>query len=151
MRVRSLFAGIMMALAILAGNIAAPHAAAQTAQEPVSAEDRATFERVIGAQIEAFRAGNAADAFSFAAPGIQAKFGTPATFMQMVTTGYGALVDPQSFAFGTVTDELGYPTQVATIIDRQGAAWTALYAFERQADGTWRISGCVLRRLNVGA
>jgi hypothetical protein len=50
----------------------------ESIQQSVSAEDRGTFERVIAAQIEAIRAGNAAGAYSFAAPGIQAKFGSPA-------------------------------------------------------------------------
>ncbi len=131
---------------------AAPHAAiAQQAPEAVnqvSPADEAEFQRVIAAQIEALRTKDGPAAFAFASPGIQAKFGNPATFLSMVEGGYAALMDPRSVTYAGVTDALGYPTQVATIIDRQGRAWTALYAFERQSDGAWRISGCVLKRLD---
>jgi Domain of unknown function (DUF4864) len=34
-----------------------------------------------------------------------------------------------------------------TIVDKAGKSWTALYAFERQPDGTWRISGVILKEL----
>jgi hypothetical protein len=118
------------------------------AQNTVSAADEEEFRKAIAAQIEALRAGDAPAAFAFASPGIQAKFGSPAVFMDMVRGGYAALVDPQALSFGGVTDALGYPTQLAVVVDRQGRSWTALYAFERQPDGAWRISGCVLKRLD---
>ena len=134
----------------LAAGLGSP-GVAQTAPSPqaeASDVDRAQFRRAIEGQIDALRAGDASRAFSFASPGIQARFGNPATFLSMVEGGYAALIDPQGVAFGAVTDALGYPTQIATVVDRQGRAWTALYAFERQPDGSWRISGCVLKRLD---
>ena len=52
---------------------------------------------------------------------------------------------PQTFTFGKVSEEsLGRPTQRVTIIDANGKAWIALYAFAKQPDGTWKIVGCVL-------
>lgn len=141
---------LMLAVLTLAVGFGSP-GFTQTAPAPqvqASEADRAQFRRAIDGQIAALRAGDAARAFSFASPGIQARFGNPATFLSMVEGGYAALIDPQSVAFGAVTDTLGYPTQIATVVDRQGRAWTALYAFERQPDGSWRISGCVLKRLD---
>jgi len=119
---------------------------AATSQKGVSAADEMEFRKAITAQIEALRSGDGSAAFAFASPGIQAKFGNPAAFMEMVRGGYAALIDPQALSFGSVTDALGYPTQVAVVMDRQGRSWTALYAFERQPDGAWRISGCVLKQ-----
>lgn len=149
MRAVVLLMSLMMAPICAAGPV--PPAFAQTTpalEAQVSEADETEFRRIIAGQINALRAGDGAAAFSFASPGIQAKFGDPATFLSMVEGGYAALIDPQSVAFGAVTDTLGYPTQIATVVDRQGRSWTALYAFERQPDGNWRISGCVLKRLD---
>jgi hypothetical protein len=33
-----------------------------------------------------------------------------------------------------------------TIVDVDGQVWTAIYSFERQANGSWKISGCRLVR-----
>jgi hypothetical protein len=132
----------MLALLVVLG-LTGP-AAAQT----VSDSDQATFRGIISSQIEAFRSGDGAKAFSFASPALNRQFGSPEVFMEMVRRGYQPVIDPQNFAFGPVTTEMnGRPTQVVTIVDKAGKSWTALYAFERQPDGTWRISGVTLKEL----
>jgi hypothetical protein len=132
----------MLALLIVLG------LAGQAAAQTVSDSDQATFRGIISSQIEAFRGGDAAKAFSFASPTLNRQFGSPEVFMEMVRRGYQPVIDPQSFSFGPVTAEMnGRPTQVVTIIDRAGKSWTALYAFEQQADGSWRISGVILKEL----
>src|SRR5262245_23213489 len=132
----------MLALLIVLGLVG--QAAAQT----VSDSDRATFRGIISSQIEAFRGGDAVKAFSFASPTLNHQFGTPEVFMEMVRRAYQPVIDPQSFTFGPVTAEMnGRPTQVVTIVDRAGKSWTALYAFEHQPDGSWRISGVILKEL----
>jgi hypothetical protein len=66
-------------------------------------------------------------------------------FMQMVRSGYRPVYRPSRFTFGEVTQEReGRPTQQVTIIDENGKAWSALYTFERQPDGSWKIIGCTL-------
>ncbi|MET0482336.1 MAG: DUF4864 domain-containing protein [Aestuariivirgaceae bacterium] len=133
---------ILLALAIVLG-LDGP-AAAQT----VSDSDQAAFRSIISSQIEAMRSGDAAKAFSYASPTLNRQFGTAETFMEMVRRGYQPVVDPRSFTFGPVTTEMSSrPTQVVTIVDKAGKSWTALYAFERQPDGTWRISGVILKEL----
>jgi hypothetical protein len=133
---------ILLALLIVLGLLGP--AAAQT----VSDSDQAAFRSIVSSQIEAMRSGDAAKAFSFASPALNRQFGTPETFMEMVRRGYQPVIDPQSFTFGPVTAETnGRPTQVVTILDKAGKSWTALYAFERQPDGTWRISGVILKEL----
>jgi hypothetical protein len=121
---------------------------AAVSAQAVTDGDRTQFQSIISDQIDAFRAGNGAKAFAFASPGLNRQFGSPEIFMEMVRRGYQPVIDPRSFAFGPVTDEMGgRPTQVVTIIDRSGKSWTALYAFERQPDGSWRISGVILKEI----
>jgi hypothetical protein len=52
----------------------------------------------------------------------------------------------RSRAFGAAEGDARGPTQAVRFVDREGAAWLAVYSLERQADGTWRISGCSLVR-----
>jgi Domain of unknown function (DUF4864) len=103
------------------------------------------FQRIIKNQIEAFRADDGLAAYSYAAPAIKRIFPSPEVFMQMVRNGYPPVYRPQSFSFGSLTNEMnGRPTQRVTITDAKGKAWIALYAFEKQLDGSWKIIGCSL-------
>jgi len=122
--------------------------AATALSEGVSEADRTEFQRIISSQIKAFQADDGAAAYSFAAPGIKRVFPSPDVFMSMVRNGYGPVYRPRSFSFGeTETEPSGRPSQQVTIVDAEGRTWTAYYAFERQPDGTWLISACVLRRI----
>lgn len=122
------------------------------AAQDVTNADKVAFQEIIGAQIEAFRADDGALAFSFASPSIKSIFSTPEIFMGMVRKGYAPVYRPQSVKFGDVTRDMGGPTQKVHLIGPNGAAWTALYAMQKQDDGTWKISGVVLiREDGVGA
>jgi hypothetical protein len=111
----------------------------------VAENDAREFQRIITKQLEAFRSDDGLAAYSYAAPAIKQIFPSPEIFMQMVRSGYPPVYRPQSFSFGKVTDEMsGRPTQRVTIIDAKGKAWIALYAFEKQPDGSWKIIGCTL-------
>jgi ketosteroid isomerase-like protein len=117
------------------------------AQEPASdigAADRGKIRAVIGDQIAAFRRDDAATAFSFAAPNIQAMFGSAERFLQMVRDGYAPVYRPSDVAFGELVRIDGKLTQLVQVVGPDGAPRTALYFMEQQADGTWRIGGCVL-------
>jgi hypothetical protein len=114
------------------------------AQQVVPA-DAEQFQRIISDQIAAFRADDSLAAYSYAAPAIKRIFPSPEIFMDMVRQGYRPVYRPRRFEFGDVTEELqGRPTQQVTIIDEYGKAWSALYVFERQSDGSWKIIGCSL-------
>lgn len=124
-----------------------PGVAWSQAPQPASdigAADRATIRAVIGDQIAAFRRDDAAAAFSFAAPNIQAMFGSPERFLQMVRDGYQPVYRPSDVAFGELVRIDGQLTQIVQVVGPDGAPRTALYFMERQADGAWRIGGCVL-------
>jgi hypothetical protein len=112
--------------------------------QSASEADAASFRQIISDQIAAFNADDGAKAWSYAAPSIQMLFPTPDVFMSMVKNGYQPVYRQQSFSFGEITETAGRPTQTVTIVDANGKLWTALYTLEKQPDGTWKISGCIL-------
>lgn len=119
---------------------------AHAAEPAVSAADRQAIQGVITRQIEAFGRDDGSAAFGFAAPNIQALFGTPERFMGMVRQGYQPVYRPRSVEFSDLREEDGQVVQAVELVGPDGAAHTALYAMERGADGQWRIAGCVLVR-----
>ena len=130
---------------LLIAQLFALAAATMVRAEDVPAADAAAFERIIAAQIAAFNADDGTTAYGFAAPTIQKLFPSPEVFMAMVKKGYQPVYRQKSFKFsGAAMKGPGIPTQRVTIIDATGKVWEALYTFERQPDGTWRISGCTL-------
>ncbi|MFQ6017170.1 MAG: DUF4864 domain-containing protein [Kiloniellaceae bacterium] len=115
---------------------------------PVSADeaglseaDRRSIRGVIESQLQAFRRNDAALAFSFAAPGIREKFGTPENFMTMVRTGYPAVYRPREVEFRGLRRPGREPVQEVLFVGPDGAPVLALYAMQRQPDGSWRING----------
>ena len=96
----------------------------------------------MSAQLDAFARDDAQAAFSFAAPSIQAVFGTPQRFLQMVRSGYPAVYRAAGVTFLVplrVGDEL---VQGVHVTDAAGVLWLATYRLERQPDGGWAIAGC---------
>ncbi len=121
-------------------------AAAVGSATPAEAQQSA-FESIISRQIEAFRAGDGATAFSFASPSLQRLFQTPDNFIAMVKRGYMAVYAPRRFSFpGTQTDAQGRPVQLVEVVDADGRVWTARYTFEQQPDGSWRIASVTLEK-----
>jgi hypothetical protein len=112
----------------------------------MSAADKAAFQAIISAQISAFKADDATGAFGFASPDLQAKFGSPATFMEMVKTGYTAVYRPRSVAFRDIIEHGATPEQLVFVVGPDGKGYLAHYMMEKQPDGSWRISGCYLER-----
>jgi hypothetical protein len=123
-------------IAVLAGSILA-----SAAEENVTAG-----QTIIRSQEEAFRRDDAAAAYTFAAPGIKGMFQTPDVFMSMVRNGYAPVYRHRSFEFGEAKMYEGKIYQQVHIIDANGDAWEALYTIEPQDDGTFKISGCVLKK-----
>lgn len=130
---------------LLALAIVMPNLAAQAGE--ISRADQSAFQQIINDQIAAFNADDGLRAYSHAAPVIRQLFPTPDIFMSMVRQGYQPVYRQRSFSFGDVFDDMGRPAQEVTIVDLDGRTWTAIYSFERQANGTWKISGCRLVRI----
>ncbi len=116
------------------------------AAQDVTEADKRQFQDIIASQIDAFQRDDGLRAFSFAAPAIRSIFRTAEGFMQMVRNGYKPVYRPRSVKFGAVTDDRGAPTQKVHLIGPDGGLWTALYAMQRQDDGSWKISGVSLIR-----
>lgn len=121
-----------------------PWGAAAGEEGMPSAVDRGAIRQVIEGQIAAFQRGDGNAAFAYASPGIQAKFGDPETFMKMVETGYAPVYRPREVAFRDLEMRGGTPIQKVLVVGPDGQPVMALYAMERQPDGSWRISGCTL-------
>ncbi len=115
------------------------------AQDEVTAADRAAIRTVIEAQLEAFRRDDAAAAFSFAAPGIQARFGDGAHFVAIVREAYPAVIRPRSVSFDRLERDDGLLVQRVELVGADGAPALALYSMEHEHDGRWLIAGCSLR------
>jgi Domain of unknown function (DUF4864) len=111
---------------------------------PARAADVSTAQNVIRAQEQAFARGDAATAYSHAAPELRQIFQQAEIFMQMVQQSYAPVYRHQSFEFGEAKVADGYVAQRVHIVDEMGEAWEALYTLEQQPDGSLKITGCSL-------
>ncbi|HTQ01138.1 MAG TPA: DUF4864 domain-containing protein [Casimicrobiaceae bacterium] len=120
-------------------------AAALAAPEPtLAARDWSAIRKVIGDQLGALKAGDSVKAMTFAAPGIQAQFGTPENFMRMVRTGYSALLEARRTQFleGALIDDA--VIQPLRLVMPDDTVLVALYQMQRQPDGRWLIAACTI-------
>ena len=111
---------------------------------PACADDVAAAQSVIQAQEQAFSRGDAAAAYSHAAPEIKQLFPEADIFMQMVQQAYTPVYRHKSFEFGEARAANGHIAQRVHIVDDNGEAWEAMYTLEQQGDGSLKITGCSL-------
>lgn len=119
------------------------------AQEGVSDSDRSAIRQVIENQLAAFQLAafqhdDGGEAFSYASPGIQRRFGTPDTFMAMVRNGYAAVYRPREVEIRGLRVEGGTIQQEVLFVGPDGKPVIAVYTMQRQADGSWKINGVYL-------
>ena len=108
--------------------------------------DGGAFQTIIKNQMSAFAVDDARRAFSFATDNLKKQFQTPEFFMQMVRQGYQPVYRPQNVTFGQSKMTRFGPAQEVYVTGPKGHNWLALYSFEQQPDGSWRISGCYLTK-----
>ncbi|HEY8565336.1 MAG TPA: DUF4864 domain-containing protein [Beijerinckiaceae bacterium] len=108
--------------------------------------DKSAIRGVIEQQIDAMRRDDGAAAYGYAAPTIQRMFPNQESFMRMVREGYRPVYKPRSVLFGELKDSADEITQSVLLRDADGEDWLAIYSLERQADGSWKISGCRLTK-----
>ncbi len=130
-------------LALAAAALSAP-SLARADDAPLAASDRAAIRKVIEDQIAAFRRDDGETAFGFASPGIRDQFGSADNFMDMVKSGYAPVYRPKKVDFGALEVDSGTILQHVFLVGPDGQLVEAIYFMEREADGSWRISGCVL-------
>ncbi|WP_295809062.1 DUF4864 domain-containing protein [uncultured Nitratireductor sp.] len=101
-------------------------------------------------QIEAFLAGDNAKAYSYAAPNIKKLFPTLERFMAMVTRSYQPVYRPRNYAFGkSIEPDASTVMQRVLTTGANGKSYEAVYTLERQADGTYRITGVSLKEADA--
>ena len=131
---------VVIATMLLAG------AALVQADESVAPADAAAIQQVIQGQMNAFKVDDWNAAFAYASPGIQTKFENAQVFSQLVTQAYQPVYRPRGVEFRAVKASEFGPTQEVFVVGPDGLSYLAYYTMEKQADGTWRISGCYLVR-----
>jgi hypothetical protein len=130
---------------LLLAGIALAATALQVGAAPLSRPEAKAVRAVVEAQLRAMAAGNAEQAFSYAAPAIRAQFGDAQRFMAMVAGSYPMVIRPAATVFfqPTLHDD-GDVLQVVQLRDAAGKLWRASYLLARQPQGAWRIAGCVV-------
>jgi hypothetical protein len=111
------------------------------------AADKTAIIDMITGQLEAFKRDDSAAAFTFAAPLIKNQFENDVAFLEMVKRGYQPVYRSKSYEFTELKETNLGLTQTVRITDSMGDIWNALYRVEKQADGSWKISGVWLFKL----
>lgn len=115
-----------------------------SAEDVVSDSDANAIRQVITDQLDAFRRDDGNTAFGYAAPSIQARFGSAETFMEMVRLGYPAVYRSIDATFEPPR-LIGESTiQEVIVTGQDGQSFLAVYLMELQDDSSWRITGCSL-------
>lgn len=109
--------------------------------DAVSDEDAAHIRGVIENQLDALRRDNWVEAFSYAAPTIQRKFGSPDTFQRMIMGGYAIVHRPRAVSFKTLEEIGGRLAQSVFMVAPDGKAAMVVYFMEKTPEGLWRIGG----------
>src|SRR5262245_4210565 len=121
--------------------------ASAAADDSIAPADAQAIQRVIQGQMNAFRVDDWTAAFAYAAPSIRQKFQSPQIFSQMVTQAYQPVYRPKNVEFRELKASEFGPTQEVFVVGPDGIGYLAYYTMEKQPDGTWRISGCYLVRI----
>jgi hypothetical protein len=100
----------------------------------------AEIKDTISSQIEAFKADDFAEAFTYATPNLRRLFQTPENFQRMVTQGYPMVWRPAEVRFLELSEHGGSLWQRVQITDAKGAIHMLLYRMQETTDG-WRIGG----------
>ncbi len=122
-------------------------AVALASQVAVAAADDTAIRAAIAAQLDAFRHDDADGAYRLASPHIEARFGSAANFLAMVKMAYPAVYRAHDVDFGPVVRRDGAIVEQVGLVGPDGTRAVALYTMEREANGAWRIDGCVLEEI----
>lgn len=112
-----------------------------------AAAQNVDIEATILAQIEAFKADDFAEAFTYASPGIQGIFGTPENFGRMVRGGYPMVWRPSELTYLELREIAGRLWQKVEIVDAEGRVHLLDYQMINSENG-WKINGVQLLESN---
>lgn len=132
------------------GRMTALAAALCILMAPAHAQEDGVLEGVIERQIEAFRADDFAEAFTYASPMIRGIFGTPERFGNMVMNGYPMVWRPSDMRFLDRRVEDGRVYQQLSVRGPSGRYHVLDYQMVETPEG-WQINGVqVLPAADVG-
>jgi hypothetical protein len=106
--------------------------------------DPNAIRSIISGQMEAFQRDDGAAAYDYASPTIKGLFPSVDRFMAMVKSGYPPVYRPKSVTFGQLAETPSGPMQKVFLTGPDGRNWVAIYALQRQPDGSWKINGVQL-------
>ena len=112
----------------------------------ITIDEEKKIKSIVNQQLEAFQNDDFEKAYSFASPTIKKMFSSPEVFRKMVIGGYQAVYRPQSIKMGSVEIIKGVTTLKVYLVDPNGEFITANYLMEKQGNGEWLISGCILSK-----
>ena len=121
---------------------------AGAAHAEVEDPERAARE-VIMSQIAAFATDDAETAWGCASDAIQAQFGSPELFIQMVRHAYPAVYGAVSVKFRELVPHPGFMVQRLLIVDSEGRYWDSYYTLVEHK-GRLRIGGVILKPAGPG-
>lgn len=107
---------------------------------PKAEAQGADIEATITAQIEAFKADDFDQAFTYASPTIQGLFQTPENFGRMVRGGYPMVWRPSDVTYLELKETGGFQFQRVLITDADGAVHLLEYQMV-ELNGAWKING----------
>jgi hypothetical protein len=134
-RFKQVFVFLIIATAVLAGS------RASAGDDAVGERDAALIRDVIESQLDALRRDDWTEAFGYAAPFIQQKFGSPDTFRRMVMGGYSIVHRPRVVTFKSLETIGGRPAQAVLMTGTDGKSAMVIYFMEKLTEGPWRIGG----------
>ncbi len=118
-------------------------AVATAPAQPSTAETKQTLHTVIRSQLEAFRRGDFAAAYEFAAAGIRAQFPL-ADFSAMVKARYPTIAANSGVTFGLTFDDGEHAIVNVRVRGQDESSRSYRYELDRVEKG-WRIAGVVLQ------
>ena len=108
--------------------------------------DKITIKQTIQDQLDAFAIDDFKSAYSYAAPSIKEIFSSYSDFEIMIRNSYQAVHRPKSIDFGTVQSTESGAMIKLYLVDPDGDFITAEYSLEKQDNGIWLISSCILSK-----
>jgi len=134
-----------LALCLFLTLTATPVAFAQDAPAPQPAAT-SDARHIIEQQLAAFERDDAVEAYSYAAPEIQALFPDPNLFLSMVAANYAPVHRHRSVEFAAEAEQDGKVAETVLFTDPDGQVWMAIYKLEKEPEGDWKIAGCALAK-----
>ncbi len=124
----------------------APSKDAELQARPSSAEVKETLKRVVQGQLEAFRKGDFATAYGFAAKTIKEQFPID-KFEAMVKANYAPIAQSTEAVFGLILDDGKVALVNVRVVGANKESVNYRYLLEHEGD-EWRIGGVIAMRQN---